>query len=219
MVYEQDNNRVVWARVGMDTVEIDGPEWELVVPYDQEYGLATPPALASLSTHNSLYSRLALDKPWMDVLDEGKKLLLEFEEWVNRPSARGLLKLCVDSPDGSRDAIYGWAFQTEEDMPHALRVAALFPWADLSVDSAFYDRNEECFWVEGGEPPAAVRPWKVEAGEVAYFRIKVSLNEVGRTFLDMERYLKRGEVPRLAFQGKMHDAYEDGIKYRLHKKI
>ena len=158
-----------------------------------------------------------MDKPWMDLLDEGKNLVLEFEEWINTPSVRGLLKFCVNNPDGSPDAVYGWTFQAGEDEPYAYCLPALFPWASLSVDEDFY-RDKEQLWPEAGEVLAPIRPWTVEAGEIARFRLKLSLNEMGRSFLEMERFLRCEELSRPSLQGKMNEAYENGVKYRLHKK-
>jgi hypothetical protein len=115
--------------------------------------------------------------------------------------------------------VYDWAFQIETDMPYTLRLPALFPWANLSVDEEFYRDKEPETTSASYTDLAQIRPWTVEAGEIARFMLKLSLNELGKSFLITERFLRRGEFPRPTIMGRMDRAYEDGIKYRLYKKL
>lgn len=215
MIYERQRDRILWEVADADTIEVDGQEWELVVPHDHVYGEEAVPAISELPCYSPYLSRLALDRPWMELLEAGRDILLEMDEWINRPSTRGTLRLCVTQLDGSREAVYDWSFQTDADMPHAFRLPALFPWADLSVDAEFYEERES----ERLAEPVAIRPWSVEAGEIAHFLLKLSLNELGRSFLVTERFLRRGDFPKTSFMGDIGTDYENGIKYRLHRNI
>ena len=47
------------------------------------------------------------------------------------------------------------------------------------MDGAFYREK-------GAEPSGALFPWTVEAGEIARFRLRLSLNDLGRSFLTTE---------------------------------
>jgi len=219
MVYERKTDRVLWEVANADTVDLDGQEWELVVPNDQVYGPGAVSAISSVPSHSPYLARLALDKPWMELVEMGRGLALEIDEWINRPAARGSLKLCVNNLDGTREAVYDWAFQIETDMPYTLRLPELFPWADLSVDEEFYrDKAAEAENASASEL-APIRPWTVEAGEIARFMLKLSLNELGKSFLMTERFLRRGEFPRPSITRNIDKSYEDGIKYRLYKKL
>ncbi|MDR1731024.1 MAG: DUF4365 domain-containing protein [Synergistaceae bacterium] len=215
MIYEQKNDRILWEFAGTDTIEIDGAEWELVVPHDHVYGSEAVPAISELPCYSPYLSRLALDRTWMELIEAGRDISVELEEWINRPSDQGTLRLCVGGASGGgAESIYDWAFRTAPDMPHVFRLPALFPWASLSVDEDFYREKES-------NPPSdafPIRPWTVEAGEIARFTLKLSLNELGRSFLTTERFLRRGEFPRTVPAGKIGDAYESGLKFRLHKK-
>lgn len=214
MIYEQKNDRILWQLAAADTIEIDGSHWELVVPHDHVYGEESVSLLSELPCYSPYLSRLALDKPWMEQIEAGRDLVLEMDEWINQPSARGTLRLAVGNADGSREAVYEWGFQTNADMPHALRLPVLFPWAELSVDENFY-REKHAF---AGSDDAPIRPWAVEAGEIAHFLLKLSLNELGRSFLVTERFLRRGDFPRPSIMGKIGDAYENSIKFRLYRQ-
>jgi hypothetical protein len=219
MIYERKNDRILWEFANADTIEVDGPSWELVIPNDQIYGLDAVAAISALPCYSPYLSRLALDRPWMELVEAGRDVVLELEEWINRPSARGTLRLCVCNIDGSREAVYDWMFQTDADMPYNLRLPSLFPWANLSIDEEFYREK-----ILSGDQEAdfsglaPIRPWSIEAGEIARFQLKLSLNELGKAFLITERFLRRGEFPRPSIMGKIGDAYENSIKYKLHKK-
>ncbi|MDR1048783.1 MAG: DUF4365 domain-containing protein [Synergistaceae bacterium] len=221
MLYEQKSDRILWEFAGAETVEIGSGEWELVIPYDQVYGPESVAAITAFPCYSPYLSRLALDRPWMELIEAGRPLLLEMDEWINQPSARGALRLCVCEPDGTKESLYDWPFQTNADMPYVFRLPALFPWADLSVDEAFY--SDKGVSQDGGFASASIRPWTVEAGEIARFLLRLSLNELGKSFLIAERFLRRGEfpMPQIAGMGKggIDEAYEKSIKYRLHKKL
>jgi hypothetical protein len=225
MIHERKSGQILWEFVNADNIEIEGQEWELVVPYNQVYDAGAVAAIAALPCYSPYLSRLALDRPWMELLEGGKIVSLEVEEWINQPAAKGTLRLCVCDAEGVKESIYDWIFQTDADMPYVFRLPALFPWADLSVDEDFY-RSKEAFAGgedENGADAPSIRPWSVEAGEIARFALRLSLNELGKSFLTAERFLRRGEFPRPSLadpaQEKIGEAYKNGLKYRLHKKI
>ena len=219
MVYEREADRVLWEAASADTVDIDGQEWELLVPNDQAYGPEAISVISSLPCYSPYLARLALDKPWMELIETGRDLVLEIDEWINKPSARGSLRLCVCSLNDTREAVYDWAFQIDPDMPYTLRLPELFPWANLSADEEFYLNKTHDTAPDSSDDPAPIRPWAVEAGEIARFMLKLSLNELGKSFLMTERFLRRGEFPRPPVTRSIDKFYEDGIKYRLYKKL
>ena len=213
MVYEQGQDRLVWEAMSPETIEISGPHWELLVPYDQVYGEDSVERIADLSCYSPYLARLALDRPWMQVIEMGRGILLEMDEWLNQPSARGSLRLSVLSEGGERESVYEWPFQTNPDMPHVFRLASLFPWASIELDSAFYRERM------GGEGiPGSLAPWVVEAGEIARFRLRLALNELGRSFLMTEQFLRRGEFPQMDMSGGFGPEYEKGLKFQLYRR-
>ncbi|GHS86626.1 hypothetical protein AGMMS49957_05120 [Synergistales bacterium] len=229
MIHEHESDRILWEFVNAGNVEIDGAEWEIVIPFDQIYGADSARAIAALPCYSPHLAKLATDKPWMELIASGKTLSLEMDEWINRPSARGALRLCVSEQGLAPAAIYDWSFQTDSDMPYSFRLPSLFPWADLSVDEEFY-RSKGAYI--DGLPGSVIRPWTVEADEIARFMLKFSLNELGNSFLNAERFLRRGDFPGADNDDRESDdtrarlggsdawrTYENGMKYRLYKKI
>jgi hypothetical protein len=219
MIHERKTGKILWEFVSAENIEIEGQEWELVVPFNQIYNAEAVAAISALPCYSPYLSRLALDRPWMELIEAGRPLLLEMDEWINQPSARGALRLCVCDFDGEKESIYDWSFQTKADIPYVFRLPDLFPWAELSVDETFY--SEKGALKNGDSFP--IRPWTVEAGEIARFLLRLSLNELGKSFLIAERFLRCGEFPRPRIAdmdgGGLDEAYEKSIKYRLHKKL
>ena len=104
-------------------------------------------------------------------------------------------------------------------MPYTFRLPELFPWANLSVDEELYRDKASAADGKSASDLAPIRPLTVEAGEIARFMLKLSLNELGKSFLMTERFLRRGEFPRPPNVKNIDKSYEDGIKYRLYKKL
>jgi hypothetical protein len=236
MIHERKSGQILWEFVNAENIEIEGQEWELVVPYSQIYNAEAVAAISALPCYSPYLSRLALDRPWMELIEGGKVISLEVEEWINQPAARGTLRLCVCAADGAKESIYDWVFQTDADMPYVFRLPALFPWASLFVDEEFYrSKGVPGTGLDAGSPvpeganpdeesaeASPIRPWSVEAGEIARFLLKLSLNELGKSFLTAERFLRRGEFPQPPLadlpKGRIDEVYKNGLKYRLHKK-
>ena len=214
MVYEPEKDQLVWEKVSPDTIEITEQHWELLVPYDQIYGEEAAQAIADLPCYSPYLARLAMDRPWMQLIDSGQEILLEMDEWLNQPSERGSLRLSVLDERGERESVYEWPFQTNPDMPHVFRLASLFPWAHIGADEAFYREKLG----EEGASEGTLAPWIVEAGEIARFRLRLSLNELGRSFLTAERFLRRGEFPVSEPSGSFGADYEKGLKFQLYQK-
>lgn len=210
MVYEHERSRILWEAVTTENLEVAGKRWEIVVPYDNEYNEQSAGHIANLTCTSPYLARLALDKPWIELINEGREIFLELDEWINQPSSRGNLRLCVNSSDGG---VYQWPFQTSPDLPHVLRIPALFPWASLHVDEDFY-REKNLHDPE----PDALAPYTIESGEIARFRFRLELNNLGRAFLATEPYICRGTFPEIGRVMNYGAEYESGLKFLLYRK-
>lgn len=214
MVHERRNDRILWEVVSPETIEVSAESWELLVPHDQVYGLDAVGAIAELPCYSPYLARLALDRPWMELIEGGCGVLLEMDEWINQPSAQGSLRVCVLKEGGERDAVFEWPFQTHADMPHVFRLPSLFPWAHIEIDQAFYRERG----VASSDRAGSLFPWTVEAGEIARFQLRLSLNDLGRSFLMTQRFLRRGEFPEVETGGDLGEDYRRGIKFQIYDK-
>ncbi|WP_346281545.1 hypothetical protein [Pseudonocardia sp.] len=70
-------------------------------------------------------------------------------------------------------------------------IPKLFAWADVSVHGETYD------WAEPGYGEGeGLRPYGNGAGEVDFWRLELTLNEVGKAFLVVDRFATGG-LPQL----------------------
>ena len=150
--------------------------------------------------------RLAL--PWMRRLQEGMRLMVDSEGWVNKTSGRGSITLGVAREDGAdTEELVSWSvFLGLKSYSEV--VPQLFPWAEVGLheetyDDADYDewQSESVFYDDGdrietrsyGEWRAArpwpeLRPYANSMGEVDRWRLELTLGELGRAFLIVDGF-------------------------------
>src|ERR1035438_9020612 len=128
--------------------------WKMEVPFGQKLDQSALHRLRELA-EGPIYERrlrcLVLDRPWMLLLENGERLFLEAEEWINKSSGRGSLCLKAVDTDETERVVQDWPFVMFPGMPYELVFRQLFPWADPSVDDDYYhDRDEDAFDLECG---------------------------------------------------------------------
>lgn len=185
----------------------------VIVPKEQRLGRETARRLALVaegSPYQLRLRRLQIAKPYMEALERGTRLLLEVDEWINKSSGRGDFKLIAESAEGEETVLGEWPYVLLPGASYDEAIPQLFPWADLEVDEQTYedaDRDQwdlECGawdsedgdyifhsqdfdeWRQGRG--GGLRPYG-DDGEVAHWRLELSLSEVGRAFLQLDRHL------------------------------
>lgn len=152
--------------------------------------------------------QLGLAKSWMQLLESGKRLIVDVEEWVNKVSGRGEVKLSIEGYDAERTELARWGVYLGT-RPYEEALPALFPWADLRVHEETYDMDEYEQYVLDGSTltytagswgrlsfqdwravlhPGRIRPYANGGGEVDFYRLELSLNELGRSFLVVDSF-------------------------------
>jgi hypothetical protein len=218
-VYDPDTEVVCWQVVSEETIDSTGQGWKIVVPADQVLDEGAQAQLALLVSAQpqpdkaeTALSRLRADLTWMQVLDEGGSVGLEADEWVNKTSGRGDLRL-IARPAGDGDAIEGQFTVFLGLREYAEALPELFPWADLHLDedaaeeadhdqwmaeTGIWDSEEKAIignsedfaeWRASRFPTSELRPYSDWAGEVAHWRLILTLNDLGRAVLALERHL------------------------------
>jgi Domain of unknown function (DUF4365) len=216
VLYHPETERCHWQRVSPETlVETSTGGWKLLVPevHVLDESARLPLQQASGGDPYELRLReLRLAKPWMDMLASGTRLVVDFEEWINKMSGRGTVSIGIDHEDGTEpEELVTWHFLVGP-MSYAEAVPKLFAWADADVHEETYDEAEhdqyeaECsIWDEGDQfftesfdewrsslVARGIRPYKNAVGEVDYFRIELTLNELGKAFLIVDKFAAEG---------------------------
>lgn len=217
VLYHPETDRCYWQRISQETLtKTTTGGWKLLVPEAQVLNGNAKAALHAAAAGDPYELRLRelrLAKPWMDMLDSGTRLVVDFEEWVNKSSGRGAVAIGIDREDGNEpEELVTWQFLVGP-RSYAEAVPRLFAWADADVHEQTYDEAEhdqyeaECsIWDEGDQffsetfddwrrsrLARGIRPYSNAAGEVDYFRIELTLNELGKAFLLVDKFAMEGE--------------------------
>jgi hypothetical protein len=207
-----DTGRCHWQLINEKTlVETAGDTWKVLVPENQVLDESARDGLRQAAEGDPYLLRiraLALERPWMKLLAEGKRVVIDIEEWINKTSGRGSITIGIDNEDGrtpTRLATWGIYLGGAD---YATTVPKLFPWAEVSLheetyDDADHDRWEsECViydegdrfemetfrdWLRSQHFPK-LRPYGNRAGEVDDWRFELTLNELGRAFLIVDQF-------------------------------
>jgi hypothetical protein len=68
----------------------------------------------------------------------------------------------------------------------------MFAWADVSPHDETYDwADHEGFPAE--DTSSVLRPYSNDAGEVDYWRLELTLNDVGKAFLVLDSFATKGD--------------------------
>ncbi|REK83723.1 DUF4365 domain-containing protein [Rhodococcus erythropolis] len=205
-----------WQLVNRETLhEVSTSSWKLLVPKDQVLDASSALPLREAAEGDPYVLRireLQLAKPWLEMLASGRRLVVDIEEWINKTSGRGSISLGVDSEDGEEpDELARWGVFLGT-ASYAEIVPRLFAWADVRVheekyaDEAYDQYEVECMYhdnegdqiftdsFEGWQRgrPQGLRPYSTACGEVDYWRLELTLNELGRAFLVVDKFGTEG---------------------------
>lgn len=210
--------RCHWEHVNAKTlVETSGGGWKLLVPEQNvldESALGPLREAAEGDPYVLRLRELQLARPWMELLDDGKRLVVDIEEWINKTSGRGSIALGVDNEDGQDpEPLASWGVFLGM-ASYAEVVPKLFAWADVAVHLETYDEasyeeyQSECVIVDkegdrfvtqdyeewlAGKDVDGLRPYANAAGEVDFWRLELTLNDLGRAFLTVDRFAMQGD--------------------------
>lgn len=205
-LYDDSAARCYWQIVNSDTLVSTGKGWKLLVPNAQVLDGKSAEALreaAAGDPYELCIRELRLSRPWMEMLLAGTRLVIDIVEWINKTSGRGSITLGIDNEDGNDPApVASWGvllgLRSYDEV-----VPTLFPWAEVSLHTETYDDADD-EWFEGDryvieafdEQSGArvkekLRPYANSAGEVDYWRLELTLNELGQSFLVVDDFAMR----------------------------
>lgn len=204
VLYDRSSKTAYWQTVNQDNLKPvktkpgkkrkpDAPEWRIFVPEDQIVGANSRQAFAELADGDPYILRLRqlrLATPWMELLQSGRRILFDIEEWIHKSSGRGSINLRSLNEDNADEFELGQWTVILGGQPYKDVLPRLFPWGTLSVHEETYedeiDRDESHSSLD-------LRPYEREVeGEVDLWRLEVTLNEVGKAFLLVDEFA-RGE--------------------------
>ena len=216
VLYNPKDDTCIWQKLTTDTIkktrEGTGKGYYVNVPMNQVFldDVSNKILLSftKLPEHMTNYNFLLSQKKFMEIIKEGGKVRLHSNEWVNKSSGRGEIVIIVNDGDTTKEYSYPYYF------PYTVYTDVfprLFPWADFSADEDYYEETDEarwhelhCYydreedeWIEVGDTFEEFRdsldPMRYidHAGEVAEYMLVLSLNELGESFLKIDKYVSQ----------------------------
>ena len=214
ILYNPDDNMCIWQELTTETIKRtkdgSGKGFYVKVPINQSFldELSNEKLLAytNLPQHIQNYNFLLSQKKFMEIIQNGGEVKLHSTEWIHKSSGKGDTKLIVNDGQETKEYAYPYWFPFT---PYTDVFPQLFPWADFSVDEEFIEESDSelwqqlhCWydsemddWIVVGDTFEQFRqklhPMRYVdyAGEVAEYMLVLSLNELGKSFLEVEQFI------------------------------
>jgi len=202
-----ETQETFWVQVTAEAVEPTSKGWKILIPKANVLDSLAYPALEAAfegTPRQQRLRRLALDEGLMRHVQAGRKVSVELEHWYNKSLGRSTVQVYVYDGKGRETVEKEW-FQYFVAPGMKELTEMLFPWATARVDKEFYDDNsefgpserdlllramDEDHGIEPYEPgPDEVYPYADHAGEVASYRLRLFLNDLGDAYLRLSDYL------------------------------
>jgi hypothetical protein len=195
---------ILWQAVTPETAQSTGEGWKLVIPRAQRLDASSADALEELvegDPYTLRLNALRADLGWMRLLRDGGRIWVEAEEWVNKSLGRGAITL-IGQPRDDREQLERQRAFYLSPLTFEEMLSREFPWANVYIDEDFYTDEEYHAW-EGETGRLGIefedwrevtgrtglRPFEIESGEVARWRLVLDLNELGRGVLLVDEFL------------------------------
>lgn len=218
VLYNPDDSMCIWQKLTTETVEKTnggkGKGFFVKVPLAQVFLNASSNkellSFTKLPEHITNYNFLLSQKKFMNIIQEGGTIKLHSTEWINKSSGRGDTELIVDDGKSVEKYSYPYWFPFT---PYTMVFPKLFPWADFSADEDFFEEDDEIFWREYHchydkeddewlvvgdtfedfreklDPMRSIN----HSGEVAEYMLVLTLNELGKSFLNVDKFVSQNQ--------------------------
>lgn len=218
VLYNPDDDMCIWQKLNVETIERtnggQGKGFFVRVPLNQIFldELSSKKLLSftNLPQHITNYNFLLSQKKFMQIIQSGGEVKLHSTEWVNKSSGKGDTELIVNDGKSVQKYTYPYWF------PFTLYTDVfprLFPWACFSADEEFFEESDIELWREYHcHYDAEDDEWLVvgdtfeefrrklspmrsidHAGEVAEYMMVLSLNELGKAFLEIDEFVSQNQ--------------------------
>ncbi|EOB6258337.1 DUF4365 domain-containing protein [Vibrio fluvialis] len=204
-------NETYWQVINENTVTRTDKGWKVEIPKINVFGKSTIDELTKIlegTPEQQKYRKLALDEPLMKHIAAGGKVSVGLEVWINKTLGRTPVHVYVCDSNGNEVLERQW-FQYYRGYSVRDLVVALFPWSYPIVDEGFYEQHAEDDYddwyddwndrlrvevneyggIDNRGDPDVLYPYTESCSEVEFYRLELTLNELGRAFLVVSNYM------------------------------
>lgn len=218
VLYNPEDNMCIWEKLTANTIERtksgNGKGYFVRVPTSQVFlnNLSNKQLLSftNLPEHITNYNFLLSQKRFMQIIQDGGEIKLHSTEWINKSSGKGDTELIVSNGQGVQKYTYPYWFP---HTPYTTVFPRLFPWANFVADEEFFAENDEALWREYhchyddeendwivvgdtfDEFRSKLNPMRSidHSGEVYEYMLNLSLNELGKSFLSVDKFVSNAQ--------------------------
>lgn len=207
-IYHPDLKQIFWQHISNDTIVSTGKSWKILIPktntFDEDRrSLQLLLALTQPEPYTRKLNRLRIDKRWLDMIEAGQEVYVNFDNWINKSLPRFQLTLSCNGEKQIWPLIYTPKMDILDVLTHYI------PWADFSLNqeeheaAAVSDWEAQCYGYRDNEtgetyysetfdewykPQTGIIPIMSD-GEVDSYSLLLSLNSLGQAFLTVDEYL------------------------------
>jgi hypothetical protein len=206
IIYNPCDDICYWQNIADDTILRTGKGWKIEIPINKKLTKLSLDELCQITQpppYIKKLNKLRLEKQWMQLVSDEETVYIEFESWINKTLPRFEIKIGCDSKDNIETEVWPTSYGEMEEV-----IAYLLPWANYEMDLEAYEEamrdewHDECYIAsdEDGQPlyyqefdewltyPEDITPISSN-GETEQYRLILSLNEIGKAFLELDEYL------------------------------
>ena len=205
--------QTIWEIINDNLIVKTKKNWKISIP---KSNILDTNSLGMIKNFNHLpiyfqrLQRLAIHKKMINQIGKGKRFIIEIEEWVNKSSGRAKITVKKIKNNGEELKV------SEGDYLHfhgPENLEFLYPWADYEIDDDFYyeaeyddflnnygiwDPEDKAYissysdFQEHRERLPRIRAIEDASGEIQIYRLEITLNELGKSFLILNNHLEFG---------------------------
>lgn len=214
VLYNTDDDLLYWQVINEQTVISTGGGWKIRIPklhVLDENSFKVLSQLTQPEPYIQKLNKLKLDRYWIQKIIDGYEVFVEFDDWVNKSLSRYQINLLCE------DEVQDWPMTYSPGMSIEEALEFFIPWADFEMDMDAHREGSvsqwdaECYMTYDKEEgrtihgqsfeswycePEGIVPYH-EDGEIASYRLRLSLNEIGKSFVEIDRFLSE--------KSKFHD--------------
>jgi len=188
ILYHPERDNFYWESVTDETIISTGNGWKINIPKSKlltDESIIVFRELTQPPPYIQKLNKLRLDKRWIDIVADGENVYIEYDDWINKSLPRFQIRIGCDS----RNDIEEESWQTIYGIGMEEVLSQTIPWAEFEMDYDAYEENRESV---DDTPPEGIVP-VYHDGEVEGYRLILSLNEVGKAFVELDKYLSEDD--------------------------
>ncbi len=210
VLYNPNDNTCIWQKLTNKTIVKTNNGYCIAVPEKQvfldDFSNDILKKYINLPNYITNYNFLLSQKIFMEIIESGGIVKLHAEDLINKTLGVRKVDLIVDDGEGEKTYSYPYYFPYDSGEVVFQR---LFPWADFSIDEEYYENSDYEQWLESEnyyddeegkyfvigdsfeEYRSSLPPIRGidHRGEVSEFMLIMRLNDLGKSFLTVDRYI------------------------------